>query len=345
MKNSSLAKLILAVALGLGWGCLPPALAAAGERVPRSSAAARPEAAPIQVARPILSESYKADLARAIGKQLFPADQIKASKVKVNHFFAYKNWSIIYVDNSYTDPPFLFYSGNPLTTSYVTSWSGDAMDEDKPIIKNYVLKNAPGIPSELASWFAWYVTEGQAAEARSRQAAKAKIMGLPLPLVVRLAAAGKSPKQADEQGKSESFRGSTSAQTVKGNDPLPLRHGFYYPEDVKCPKPGEYVPDIVGGLLYDGKDCVFNQHHVEAALVTVRTNGNTYYMTRRCAYNGGKANGGADYIDSMTIIIKSNTSFIWLHDAECQKLRGKKETVYRWCGDEKMQMEITQPMK
>ena len=106
----------------------------------------------------------KTDLARAITKQLnvsHPA--LKISSTTVLRSFASGNWSIVYVAPDKAERVFVFYAGNPLTSRYVTLWGGEGATtvKDEPIIKNWVLKNAPGIPPKLASCFAWYVTKGR----------------------------------------------------------------------------------------------------------------------------------------------------------------------------------------
>jgi len=110
-----------------------------------------------------LSENYKADLARAITKQLnvsHPA--LKITSVSVLRSFASGNWIIIHVAPPKAEAVFLFYAGNPLTSRYVTEFSdmGMAMFHGEPAMKDWVLKNAPGIPPKLASCFVWYVTKG-----------------------------------------------------------------------------------------------------------------------------------------------------------------------------------------
>lgn len=260
----------------------------------------------------------KADLERSIAKQL------KLPKVSVNRSFVYGRWSIFYVETHKTDPAYLFYSENPLTNTYVYRLGGELEIIGEQKIRDQVLKNAPGIPPELANCFAWYVTTpGAAKYSHSKQPVTVRKKTLPLPLPVILAEDGKRPKPKDDKyiNKSPSDINRSDdklPQTVMADDPLPLKHGSYYPEDVKCPKPGEYVADSVGGILYDGKDCAFNTHHIEATFTNVRNNGNIYYSTRRYLYNGGKSNGGDEFIDKMTIIIKNRTSFAILNDVKKQ---------------------------
>ena len=99
-----------------------------------------------------ISDEMKATLAPAIAKQL------DASEVEILQSFRFGRWSIFYVDTHKADEVFLFFSGNPLTTHYVTLWGGAASRIEEKSIKGWVLKNVPGIPRRLASCFAWHVT-------------------------------------------------------------------------------------------------------------------------------------------------------------------------------------------
>jgi hypothetical protein len=99
-----------------------------------------------------LTKTRKSRLAIAL------ASQLHVSKVEVLQSFAVPGWNIIYVDTHESDPGFLFYSGDPLTTRPVTQWGGAAMPDEETEIKAWTLKNAPGIPAQLAGCFAWHVT-------------------------------------------------------------------------------------------------------------------------------------------------------------------------------------------
>ena len=71
------------------------------------------------VSRDLPSER-KAVLAPEIAKQL------NVKSVDVLQSFKLGSWQIIYVNTHESDEPFLFYSGDPLKTRYVTMWSGAA---------------------------------------------------------------------------------------------------------------------------------------------------------------------------------------------------------------------------
>jgi hypothetical protein len=101
-----------------------------------------------------LSDESKAKLAPVIAKQLH------VSSVDVLQSFRLNGWNIVYVDSHQADQAFLFYSRDPLTSPYVTLWSGAATTDEEQQIKEWTLKSAPGIPDELASCFAWHVTNG-----------------------------------------------------------------------------------------------------------------------------------------------------------------------------------------
>jgi hypothetical protein len=99
-----------------------------------------------------LSDARKAEFATPI------AAQLGADHVTVNKYMGLKDWSIVYVDAPNGDPPFVFFKGDPSKTHYVTLWSGAAMIDEERSIRQWTLKNAPGIPKQLAACFAWFVT-------------------------------------------------------------------------------------------------------------------------------------------------------------------------------------------
>jgi hypothetical protein len=100
-----------------------------------------------------LNKKTKMALAPAI------ATQLHVENVDVIQSYRLGGWSIIYVDAHKGDEVFLFYAKNPLTEKYITMWSGGATRDEAKTIKDWTLKNAPGIPNQLASCFAWQVTE------------------------------------------------------------------------------------------------------------------------------------------------------------------------------------------
>jgi hypothetical protein len=75
--------------------------------------------------------------------------------------FSYKNWSIIFVQNDFTEPMYLFYNLASWSNRYNVIWSGAAMIDEGPEIKQWVLDNNKNIPNKLANCFAWYVTTPQ----------------------------------------------------------------------------------------------------------------------------------------------------------------------------------------
>lgn len=94
----------------------------------------------------------KTMLARIIARQM------SFSRVNVEQSFRYGGWSIIYFSTPDAESAYLFYSGDPRRVHYVTTWSGVALPEEQEEIRKGVVKDAPGIPSRLASCFAWHVT-------------------------------------------------------------------------------------------------------------------------------------------------------------------------------------------
>lgn len=102
-----------------------------------------------------LTDVRKAALAPAIAKQLH------VPHVEVLQYFQAGTWDIIYVETHQSDEAFLFYAHDPLTSRYITLWSGAAMRNEEQSIKAWTIKNAPGIPVKLASCFAWHVTKSR----------------------------------------------------------------------------------------------------------------------------------------------------------------------------------------
>ena len=86
------------------------------------------------------------------------ARQLGVKKVRVTQSFRTNRWSIYYVETYETDDGYVFYRHDPSKSRYVTVWGGAATSDEQQSIKDWVLKNAPGIPDRLASCFAWHVT-------------------------------------------------------------------------------------------------------------------------------------------------------------------------------------------
>jgi hypothetical protein len=54
------------------------------------------------------------------------------------------------------------YTPGPLKRHSVTEWGRAASEGEEKEIKDWTLKNAPGIPERLARCFAWHVTPDRA---------------------------------------------------------------------------------------------------------------------------------------------------------------------------------------
>src|SRR5215467_10190565 len=81
-----------------------------------------------------LTDQRKATWAAVIAKQL------RVQRVDVQQSFRHGGWSIIYVHTPDSDPPFLFYSGDPQRPHYVTLWSGVALRNEQEDIRRWTLK-------------------------------------------------------------------------------------------------------------------------------------------------------------------------------------------------------------
>jgi hypothetical protein len=102
-----------------------------------------------------LTNTYKRALSPKIAKEL----HLKSADVLQS--FQFGKWNIIYVDTHESDEQFLFYADDPLKAKHVTEWSGAAFINEEREIKDWTIKNAPGIPSKLAACFAWHVTKSR----------------------------------------------------------------------------------------------------------------------------------------------------------------------------------------
>jgi hypothetical protein len=87
--------------------------------------------------------------------------QLSGRLTRINQAFSLSDWVIVFVDAREADPPFLIFHGNPARTHFVTMWSGAAMRSEQKAMNDWALKNAPGIPNDLAACFAWHITVGQ----------------------------------------------------------------------------------------------------------------------------------------------------------------------------------------
>lgn len=88
------------------------------------------------------------------------AQQLGVKQANISKSFRFEGWSILYVSTGESDDAYVFYSGNPARSKYLTLWGGVALEDEEGEIRAWTLKNAPGIPHPLANCFAWYVTKG-----------------------------------------------------------------------------------------------------------------------------------------------------------------------------------------
>jgi hypothetical protein len=100
-----------------------------------------------------LTDAQKHAWAPVIAKQLHVAN------VDVLQVFREGDWRVIYVDTHVSDNGFLFYRNDPLHGTYVNTWAGAAMKDEEVSIGQWVQHNVHGIPTPLATCFAWHVTQ------------------------------------------------------------------------------------------------------------------------------------------------------------------------------------------
>lgn len=86
------------------------------------------------------------------------AKQTGFKKVSVSQSMQFQRWRIIQIVPDSAESEWLFYSRDPMGAHAITSWSGAANPFEEVSIRHWVLRNAPGIPLQLARCFAWHVT-------------------------------------------------------------------------------------------------------------------------------------------------------------------------------------------
>jgi hypothetical protein len=112
-------------------------------------------AAPCDKVSRRLTDSQKDEWSPSIARQL------GVGSVLVRQVFGFQGWKIVYVETPSSDPPFLFYHGNPAETKFTTMWSGAAGTNEEDDILSWATSHVHGIPSTLAKCFAWHVTKAR----------------------------------------------------------------------------------------------------------------------------------------------------------------------------------------
>jgi len=103
-----------------------------------------------------LTKERKASLTSAIAKEL----QVTVLDVKLS--FRSGAWSIVDVEvHPAVNQPVLFFDKDPPAGRSVALWVGEATKREERSVEDWALKNAPGIPVQLAKCFAWYVTHAR----------------------------------------------------------------------------------------------------------------------------------------------------------------------------------------
>lgn len=85
--------------------------------------------------------------------------QLGMRNAQVIQVLRFENWQILYADTHQSDEVFLFYAQDPLSSHFITMWSGAALRSEQESIRNWAVKNAPGIPEQLSRCFAYHVTQ------------------------------------------------------------------------------------------------------------------------------------------------------------------------------------------
>lgn len=116
-------------------------------------------AAPIHSENPCSGVDRKLTPERSRSLAPVVAKQLNVKRAQILNSFRFGRWSILYAATFESDEVYAFYSGAPQSNKYVTLWGGVAFKDEEEEIRNWTLKNAPGIPITLANCFAWHVTK------------------------------------------------------------------------------------------------------------------------------------------------------------------------------------------
>ncbi|PRC92746.1 hypothetical protein [Solimicrobium silvestre] len=97
--------------------------------------------------------------AETITKQL-KAQIPDVASVQILQYFAYKDWSVVYVNTQVSDEVFLIYHDSPLKGKYLDSLAGAyAANEEQSVYDHLINGDSKGIPTKLAKCIAWHITK------------------------------------------------------------------------------------------------------------------------------------------------------------------------------------------
>ena len=104
-----------------------------------------------------LSKKEKLEFSKPVATQL-KKDVKDIKNAEILKSFRYKKWQILFVNTHVSDEVYLFYSGNPITNSYLTLTAGAATRDEEEETYKWVINHAKGIPPKLARCFSWHIT-------------------------------------------------------------------------------------------------------------------------------------------------------------------------------------------
>lgn len=99
-----------------------------------------------------ISKSKKASIESVMAKKL------KTESAVIFEYMEAGGWKLIWVDTNDSEPGVFFFHENPLSGKYVTVWGGAATYGEESQVISWANANAPGIPANLSSCFAWRVS-------------------------------------------------------------------------------------------------------------------------------------------------------------------------------------------
>ncbi len=71
----------------------------------------------------------------------------------------FRDWNVVWVQPRLADHSYLFFASDPGKSEPVGSWGGVAAPFEEREMNIWVTQNIPGVPSELAACFAWFVSK------------------------------------------------------------------------------------------------------------------------------------------------------------------------------------------
>jgi hypothetical protein len=92
---------------------------------------------------------------------LASSKQTRSTRVEVLDDFRSHDWIMLYLETHVSDEPVVFLHKKENTLNFVALWAGGAIIGQEAALEEWAHRDVPGIPTDLARCFAWYVTYGR----------------------------------------------------------------------------------------------------------------------------------------------------------------------------------------